>query len=465
MLIGREKEKAQLLSALQSNQSEFIAVYGRRRVGKTFLIREAFNYRFSFDHTGILDAPLKEQLYEFRESLYRAGMKHTALPRTWNAAFHLLEGFLSSLPDGKKVVFMDELPWMDTTRSNFIRALDHFWNSWATARKDIVLVVCGSATSWIIDHIVMNYGGLHNRITKKIHLHPFSLRECELFCNAQNLGYKRGLIMEAYMALGGIPYYWGFLEKGLSVAQNFDRMFFDEDGEMTEEYDALYTSHFKNPTNHIKVIEALAAKKAGMSRKELLEATLLSDNDQFTKMLKELGQCGFIRKYTCLGKVLKEAKYQLMDNYTLFYFRFIRQNENGDKWFWSSMYNSPLHNTWAGLAFERVCLQHLDQIKKALGFGAVISTAHSWASRGAQIDLLIDRNDNVINVCEMKYSKGKYALKDEDIEKMQNRVNRLQEETGTTKTIHQTLITSYGLTPGSDTHTIQSMLTMDDLFG
>lgn len=341
---------------------------------------------------------------------------------------------------------MDELPWMDTTRSNFIRALDHFWNSWATARKDIVLVVCGSATSWIIDHIVMNYGGLHNRITKKIHLHPFSLRECELFCNAQNLGYKRGLIMEAYMALGGIPYYWGFLEKGLSLAQNFDRMFFDEDGEMTEEYGALYTSLFKNPTNHIKVIEALAAKKAGMSRKELLEATSLSDNDQF-------------------AKVLKEAKYQLMDNYTLFYFRFIRQNENGDKWFWSSMYNSPLHNTWAGGAFERVCLQHLDQIKKALGFGAVISTAHSWASRGAQIDLLIDRNDNVINVCEMKYSKGKYALKDEDIEKMQNRVNRLQEETGTTKTIHQTLITSYGLTPGSDTHTIRSMLTMDDLFG
>ena len=177
MLIGRVKEKETLLSALKSDQSEFIAVYGRRRVGKTFLIREAYGYKFSFDHTGILDAPLREQLSEFRESLYRAGMKSKALPKTWNEAFHLLEGWLDSLPEGKKIVFIDELPWMVTMRSNFIRALDHFWNSWATARKDIVLVVCGSATSWIIDNIIMNYGGLHNRITQKIHLRPFTLHE------------------------------------------------------------------------------------------------------------------------------------------------------------------------------------------------------------------------------------------------------------------------------------------------
>lgn len=465
MLIGREKEKEVLLSALDSDQSEFIAVYGRRRVGKTFLIREVYNYNFSFDHTGILDAPMKEQLFEFRESLYRAGMKRKALPKTWNEAFHLLESWLSSLPEGKKIVFLDELPWMDTVRSNFIRALDHFWNSWATARKDIILIVCGSATSWIIDNIVMNYGGLHNRITKKVHLRPFTLHECELFCQSRNLGYKRNLIMEAYMAMGGIPYYWSFLKKGLSVAQNFDRIFFEEDGELSGEYDALYASLFRNPSVHMKVIHALSVKKVGMSRKELLLLTKLSDNEQFSKILKELEQCGFIRKYTCLGKVTKDAVYQLMDNYTLFYFQFILHNKNGDKHFWTSMYNSPLHNNWAGLAFERVCLEHLEQIKKALGFAAVISTAHSWTTQGAQIDLLIDRNDGVINVCEMKYSKGKYALDSDEIEKMQNRIIRLQEETGTTKTILQTLITSYGLTPGSDTHTIHSLLTMDDLFG
>lgn len=465
MLIGREQEKDTLLSALNSDQSEFIAVYGRRRVGKTFLIRETFNYHFAFDHTGILDAPLKEQLYEFRESLYRAGMGRKALPRTWYEAFHLLEGWLAGMPEGKKVVFVDELPWMDTTRSNFIRALDHFWNSWAAARKDIVLVVCGSATSWIIDNIIMNYGGLHNRITKKIHLRPFTLHECELLCQWRNLGYKRNHIMEAYMAMGGIPYYWSFLKKGLSVAQNFDRMFFDEDGELAREYDALYASLFRNPTIHIKLIQALSTKKAGMGRQALIDTTKLADNDQFSKALRELEQCGFIRKYTCLDKVNKDATYQLMDNYTLFYFQFVTHNTNGDRTFWTSMYNSPLHNSWAGLAYERVCLQHLDQIKKALGFNAVISTAHSWTAPGVQIDLLIDRNDGVINVCEMKYCKGKYALDAEEMERMQHRIDRLQEETQTTKAILLTLITSYGVTPTSDTHAIHSMLTMDDLFG
>ena len=464
MLIGREKEKDILLKALESEQSEFIAVYGRRRVGKTFLIRETFNYSFSFQHTGILDASMKEQLSEFRQSLYRHGMPKKAMPKTWNDAFHLLEDFLNTLPEGKKVVFIDELPWMDTVRSNFIRALDHFWNNWATARRDIVLIVCGSATSWIIDNIVMNYGGLHNRLTKKIHLHPFTLHECELFCQSQNLGYKRNLIMEAYMALGGIPYYWSFLEKGLSVAQNFDRMFFNEDGEMASEYDALYASLFKNPNVHISIINTLSTKKVGMTRAELIEKSKQSDNEHFSKALKELEQCGFIRKYTCLGKKTKNAMFQLMDNYTLFYFQFVKKNENGDRNFWTSMYNSPLHNAWSGLAFERVCLQHLEQIKKALGFGAVISTAHSWTSPGAQIGLLIDRSDDFINVCEMKYAKGKYALASEELAKMQNRVNVLQRETETPKSIILTLITSNGVTSGSDTHTIHSMLTMDDLF-
>jgi len=464
MLIGREKEKELLLKTVESEQSEFVAVYGRRRVGKTFLIRETFNYSFAFQHTGILDAPTKEQLSEFRRSLYRCGMKKKALPKTWNEAFHLLEDFLSDLHEGKKVIFIDELPWMDTVRSNFIRALDHFWNNWANARKDIVLIVCGSATSWLIDKIVMNYGGLHNRLTKRIHLRPFTLNECEQFCENHSFGYKRNMIMEAYMALGGIPYYWNFMQKGLSVAQNFDRMFFDEDGELAQEYDALYASLFKHPRVHISIINSLSTKKVGMTRTELLETTNESDNELFSKALKELEQCGFVRMYTCFGKNKKSAVYQLMDNYTLFYFQFVKQNKNGDKSFWTSMYNSILHNSWAGLAFERVCLQHLEQIKKSLGFSAVISTAHSWTAPSAQIDLLIDRNDGVINVCEMKYYKGKYPLKPEEMERMQNRVNTLLEETGASKSINLTLITSCGVTPSSDTHNIQSLLTMDDLF-
>ena len=440
-------------------------MYGRRRVGKTFLVRETFDYQFAFQHTGILDAPLKEQLKEFRQSLYNMGMKKCAMPASWSDAFHLLESYLSGLPEGKKVVFIDELPWMDTPRSNFIRALDHFWNGWATTRRDILLIVCGSATSWIIDNIIMNYGGLHNRLTQKIHLRPFTLRECELYSRSQSLGFSRKQIMEAYMALGGIPYYWSFMKKGKSMAQNFDHIFFDEDGELSSEYDAFYASHFKNPSIHIAIIEALATKKMGLLRAELLKTARLTDSGGFSKALKELEQCGFIRKYTSIGKETKDAVYQLMDNYTLFYFQFIKKNANGDRHFWTSTYNTPIHNTWAGLAFERVCLQHIDQIKKALGFGAVISTAHAWLHKDAQIDLLIDRNDNTINICEMKFYKSQYRLTKEDIEEMQHRLDTFQTETKTDKTLLLTLITSYGLTPNSDTNQIQSELTMDDLFG
>ena len=270
MLIGREKEQALLNDLLHSNQSEFVALYGRRRVGKTYLVRETFNYQFAFQHIGILDAPMSEQLGEFRESLYAAGLSKCPKPKTWGEAFRLLQRLLASLPEGKKVVFIDELPWMDTPKSNFIRALDHFWNAWATTRKDIILIVCGSATSWIIDNIVMNYGGLHDRVTRQIQLRPFTLKECEQYSQQNKLDFTRRQILEAYMVMGGIPYYWSFLRPGLSIAQNIDRMFFEEDGEMVHEYDALYASLFRRPKTHIAIVNALATKKGGLQREEIL---------------------------------------------------------------------------------------------------------------------------------------------------------------------------------------------------
>lgn len=470
-MIGRDKEKKILSDLLDSGQSEFVAVYGRRRVGKTFLIRETFDYTFAFQHTGILDAPMKEQLSEFRESLYSAGMKRCAMPRTWGDAFRLLQRWLAALPEGKKVVFIDELPWMDTPRSNFIRALDHFWNGWATTRRDIVLVVCGSATSWIIDNIVMNYGGLHNRLTRQIHLQPFSLRECEMFCKDRKLSFTRKQILEGYMTMGGIPYYWNFMHRNCSLAQNIDNLFFTEGGDLTHEYDALYASLFRNPTYHIAIVNALAKKKAGMMREELLTALNMSDGEQFTRALKELEQCSFIRRYTFIGKKKKDAVYQLMDNYTLFYFKFIQQNVNGDQHFWTSMQQTPTHAVWAGLAFERVCLQHIEQIKAALGFSAVISTAHSWThkpvssdGKGVQIDLLIDRNDGVINLCEMKYAQDKYAIDREEDERLRDRMAMFVRETGTKKAVYLTMITTYGLKKGGYDDDVQCEVTMDDLF-
>lgn len=473
MLIGRKNEKQELLDLLNSDQSEFMAVYGRRRVGKTYLIRETFDYHFAFQHTGILDAPMREQLAEFRQSLKSAGYRRCPEPSNWHEAFHLLAELLEKSKDTKKVVFIDELPWMNTHNSNFIRALDHFWNGWASARKDIIIIVCGSATSWIINKIIMDYGGLHNRLTHQIFLRPFTLSECEQYCQARRLGFTHKQILEAYMAMGGIPYYWSFLKKGQSLSQNFDRIFFSENGEMTREFDALYASLFRNPEPHIAVIKALTKRKTGMTRNELLSETKLNDNMTFIKTLKELEQCGFIRKYTCLGKVSKDALYQLMDNFTLFYFKFMAENQKDNPHFWTSSLDTPIHNVWAGLAFERVCLQHLPQIKSALGFSAVISSAHSWTFKpktqeetenGAQIDLLIDRNDGIINLCEMKYAGDLYSIDKAEDAKLRHRKAIFLRESKTKKAVHLTMITTFGLAKGGYSDDIHSQVTMEDLF-
>ena len=323
----------------------------------------------------------------------------------------------------------------------------------------------------------MNYGGLHNRLTCKVHLQPFCLRECQQYCESKNLGYKDRQILEAYMALGGIPYYWSFLKKGQSVAQNFDRMFFQMGGELSQEFDALYASLFKKPRRHIAIITALAKKKSGLLREEVLKTSKLTDNTDFSKALQELEQCGFIRKYTTIGKKNKDAIYQLIDNYTLFYFDFILENVNGDEHFCTSQAGSSIHAGWAGRAFERVCMQHVSQIKDALGFSAVVSSVHSWSykgekdpvsgktiHKGAQIDLLIDRNDDTINLCEMKYTNAEYTITEEEDEKIRNRKEAFVRETETEKTVLLTMITSFGLTPGGYSNDIHCQLTMADLF-
>ncbi len=286
MLIGRVKEQKLLLNALKADESQFIAVYGRRRVGKTYLIRETFQYKFAFQHAGLQKGDKKEQLKEFRRSLKIAGMKNIPDFEDWSDAFFVLGQFLETLPEGKKIVFIDELPWLDTPKSNMVSALDHFWNAWATARKDIVLIVCGSATSWIISKIVKNYGGLHNRLNRQIYLEPFSLHECELFANANNLKMSRKNILETYMVLGGIPYYWKFLQKENSPAQNIDSLFFNKNGELRNEYNALYVSLFKNPQPYIEIVEALGKKKAGMTRQEIISEIKKTRAENLQKFLK-----------------------------------------------------------------------------------------------------------------------------------------------------------------------------------
>ena len=472
MLIGREQEKKELLEALASDYSEFIAVYGRRRVGKTYLIRETYNYKFTFQHTGMANTTSKNQLVSFRDSLLEQGAKKVPKLNSWLEAFSELKRFLNSSSDTRKLVFIDELPWLDTPKSDFLSALEHFWNGWATARKDVVLVVCGSATSWIVEKIINNHGGLHNRLTKRIKLNPFTLKECESFMEYKHISMSRYQIVEAYMIMGGIPYYWNFLKKGLSLAQNIDRMFFQESGELSNEFDMLYASLFRNPEGYIKIVTALGSKKVGMSKKELVDSTMLVDNGTLTRMLKELEWCGFIRKYNSIGKTLRDSIYQLIDNYTLFYFQFIQKNNLMDEHFWTTSQNSPLYHAWSGLAFERVCLQHVLAIKNALGISGVLTNVYSWRQKadeasgtpGVQIDLLIDRNDQVINLCEMKFSKAEYTITKDYDASLRQKLEAFRLGTNCRKAIHLTMVTTYGLADNVYTETIQSSIVMDDLF-
>jgi len=472
MLIGREKERRLLLSLLDSDKSEFVAIYGRRRVGKTYLVRETFNYRFVFQHSGLPDATTQEQLEEFAHSLTTAGARRVKTPKNWQEAFFALQQYLSTLTEeGKKLLFIDELPWLDTPSSKFVAALDHFWNGWATSRRDIVLVVCGSATSWIIDKIVMNYGGLHNRLTRQIYLAPFTLHECELYVQQRNLGMSRRNILETYMVLGGIPYYWDFLRSDLSWAQNIDRMLFQRHGELRHEFDALYRSLFRRPQAYIDVVTALGTKKAGMTRNELITVVGDYQGSTMTNVLRELEQCDFIRSFNAIGKAKKETIYQLIDNFTLFHFKFLADPRANDDNYWSHTIAKPLYNAWSGLAFERVCLLHVGQIKKALGISGIISNVCSWTYRpkdknekGAQIDLVIDRDDNIINLCEMKFAQTEYALTQQYEMELRNKMSLFAEKTRTRKGISIVMVTSYGLKRNEWANSIQRQVTMDDLF-
>lgn len=477
-LVGRNQELKILNEYLASDRSEFIAVYGRRRVGKTFLIRKAVEDQFAFFMTGVHGVSKSEQLVNFSIALQKytrsSGLQTF---KSWLLAFHALSQYLETLPEGKKVVFIDELPWMDTAKSGFIPALENFWNSWAVLRNDIKLIVCGSATFWMINNLIRNRGGLHNRLTHHLIVKPFTLGECEEYFKTYHFGYGRKQIAECYMVMGGIPYYLSMMDKAKSLAQNIDQLFFADNAELKDEFNDLYRALFKKSNDHIAVVTALATKGVGMTRQELVKASGVTDNGAFSTVLEELEQCGFIRLYepfsvgnrpSADSRQKRNTLFQLVDFYTLFYFRFIKYNKYQDSHFWSSSQNSPMYHAWVGLSFELLCLNHVDKIKQALGISGVQTLVCSWRSsqseQRVQIDLLIDRKDETVNICEMKFYAGPFEITKEYEEKLQDKVRVFAEETKTQKSLLLTLITSFGLKENKHSDIVQMQITMDELF-
>ncbi len=463
-IIGRKEEQRELLRLMASEQPEFVMVYGRRRVGKTYLVRETFKDNLVFYMTGLNNVELSDQLANFRTALATAsGNVDIPASQTWFDAFEQLRTFLQQNNAAKKVVFLDEVPWMDTKGSKFIPALEHFWNSYASTDPAIKLVVCGSAASWMVKKIVENHGGLHNRLTYKLKLNPFNVGEVKEFLESKNIYWDYQMVTECYMVLGGIPYYLNLLTPDLSLAQNIDKLFFSESALLKGEFRSLYSSLFLHSEEYISIIKVLAEKKIGFTRDEIIAALSVSDGGGVTRKLTELEQCGFIRKYKALGRV--SYLYQLADFFSLFYFTFLEKGDNYDSETWMHLQNTSTHKTWCGLGFERFCIANAEKIKNILGISGIATKTYSVYSSEAQIDMVIERGDRVVNLFEMKYTALPYSLDKKDAESLENKMLLLQSKLKKKQNIANVLVTTSPIKPNAySARWVQRNITLEEIF-
>ena len=472
-LIGRVQERATFEHCWHSSESKLIAVYGRRRVGKTFLVRQHFGSKICFEVAGLHNASMRDQLTHFASTLAKYGWTDAALypPTSWTAAFDLLERFLSSLTEvGKKVIFLDELPWFDTPRSKFLMAFERFWNAYCTKRNDIVCIICGSAASWMIKKVMKNKGGLHNRVAEKIRLAQFNLYEVEQFLHQKGIRWSRYDIAQLYLSTGGVPYYLDAVRKGESVVQFVNRTCFSKDGVLADEYKVLFSSLFDNSERHYQIIELLNAKKQGLTRKTIIEKSKLASGGTLSTILDELEESGFIEAVLPYQGKKTKTQYKLVDNFTLFYLKFMQSASPNQAKNWGNMTKSQSWVSWSGLAFERLCFAHIPQLKRALKIEAIECAVSPWSQKGtdtgSQIDMLIDRADRVVNICEIKFAKADFIIDKAYAKQLRNKIYQFETlGSNKQKNIFLTMVTTFGVVQNEyHKELVQSEITLDDLF-
>lgn len=470
-LIAREQECARLQKCLESDRSELITIYGRRRIGKTFLVDEFFNQQYDFTCVGVHRGNKAVQLRNFAKQLKRAMGEKTAQKFTdWMDAFDALEDYLETLPsDRKKVVFIDEMPWMDTGKADFVMALENFWNGWAARRRDILMIATGSASSWMVENIEDNQGGLHDRGTCKLHLKQFTLKETEEYLRSRGCRWDRYQIMQCYMVMGGVPYYLSLLDVKQSIAQNIDRLFFEEKAELKSEFDNLYSALFKYSERYISIVKMLYDNRSGLTREEINKLYIYPD-DNLTKIIRNLVQCDFIKETVQYKKGERSIIYRLTDFFTIFYFKFLKENLIGNETWWQQNMLGAQVMSWSGLAFERICESHIHQLKRALGISGVATEVSIWrklkdqTSKGAQIDLIIRRADRMIHLCEMKFSTSKFAISNSYEQDLLERQAIFVETEKIEEAVVHTFVTTYGVKDGTHKSIVHSEVTMEDLY-
>lgn len=473
-IIGRGQELKILEEMYDSQEAELLAIYGRRRVGKTYLISEFFNDKgIYFELTGTKDAKMHEQLVNFAAELSRVfhqGLRSPA-PANWTEALNQLRDELEKVGNDKKIIlFFDELPWLASRRSGFLQALEHFWNRYMSRNKNVVVIICGSAASWMIDNVIHNKGGLHGRVTKRIRLLPFNLSETEEFLKARNVDLDRKQLIEIYMAIGGVAQHLKYIERGKSAVQIINDLCFTANGPLFDEFDTLYRSLFDNYESHVNIIKALSKTRSGLTKDELLDKVGLTSGGASSKIIDELVKSGFVAYVPAFGKKKTRGKYRLIDEYSLFYLDWIAAVsktvlEGKDKDYWIKKQNTKAWAVWSGYVFENICLKHVAKIKAALGLSGISTEESGWSGSGAQIDLVIDRADRSVNLCEMKYYNSEFIIDKEYAKKLETKKRVFREKTGTKKTLFTTMITTYGVKINKHYNSVvDNQLTMDDLF-
>jgi uncharacterized protein len=450
-MIGREFEIARLDALKQSNKAELVVIYGRRRVGKTFLIKEYFNYTFDFYFTAKGTDSTAIQLKAFEDALinYGATIPKSAI-HSWDLAFKTLKKILQKKRSKKNInVFIDELPWCDTKYSDFVTEFEHFWNSYASEQKNLRFIICGSATSWMINEIINNTKGLHNRVTQQIKVLPFTLYETNLFLKSKKIDYSLNQLIETYMAVGGIPFYLDALLPNLSATQNLEYLFFGDNSPLRFEFKNLYKALFKKHIAYENLTAVLASKNYGLTRQEIINSSSKLSGGTLTNMLVDLEACGFIKSYPSLDEKPKNTIYRLSDYFTQFYFRFMLQKKMYQKNAWINLLDNATHRVWQGLQFEQVCIDHIQAIQYKLGIEGIFSTIGAWRGSidksSAQIDLLINRRDDVINICEVKFSASEYIITKDYAQKIRNKIGLFKQVTNTKKSVQFNLICSNGI--------------------
>ena len=466
-IVGRVQEIKVLTNTLSSRRSELVAIYGRRRIGKTYLVREFFGDKIEFSLTGLEVGDRADQIENFMIKLneFTNDLYENETPVTWLAAFTLLKKYLKTIKvtKAKKVIFIDEFPWADSPKSRFLPAFENFWNDYCTTRTDLVVVVCGSAASYMMKKIIRNKGGLHNRITQRIELQPFTLYETEAFFKYKDNPVEQYDLLKMYMAFGGVAEYLEHVNTGESSVQAIDRLCFSDGGFLENEYADIFNSLYGQNSYHEQIIHVLAAdRKKGLTRADLLNKTNISTGGQFSKSLEELILSGFVLKYDSYREKSKTTLYRIYDEFCLFHLQFMIPFK-GSKW--TSVYQKQKYRTWCGYAFETICLKHIKEIKKGLECDQIESKNYTWSSSKAQVDLVVDRDDNTVNLCEIKYYSGDYELDASDLKKLRNRETQFRAVKEPKKGLKTAVITTWGVKQNLYSKAIvRSIVTMKSLF-